>query len=317
MPDTFSSGNTPSHRYQSPDSESCTITVPYEVRSSRVLPPRKGGYTLNMILFIVTSFTTLIAGSLQAGVNPINEPLRILEGAPFAFTLMLILLTHELGHYLTSRYHRVDASLPYFIPAPNFIGTFGAIIKMRSRLRNRRALIDIGTAGPLAGFLLSIPAVVIGYRLSTVWEEPVEQGLVLGNSLLLKMLETIMIGPLAENQSLVLHPVAFAGWIGLFVTMLNLIPFGQLDGGHITYALLGKRRHWIIGIMTVPLLLFLGYFTGSTIWIVWGVLLFVIRPYHPPVVEAEPGLSPGRVALGWATIVIFIITFIPAPFRLI
>ena len=174
------SQDTPIPEYWNPP----TFTERVEWPKAPKAPSRKGGYRLNLLLFILTFFTTLLAGALQKGINPLSEPFRIIAGAPFAVTLMLILLAHELGHYLASRYHGVDASLPYFIPAPNVFGTFGAIIKMRSRLRSRQALIDIGTAGPLASFFFSLPAVVIGYRFSEVVASgEIEGGFFLGNSL--------------------------------------------------------------------------------------------------------------------------------------
>ena len=324
MPDNFPPGNTPPTHFESPRSDTWTITVPYEVVSRRPVPPRKSRYSLNILLFILTFFTTLVAGALQHGVDPIAEPGRIVEGAPFAVTLMLILLTHELGHYLTSRYHRVDASLPFFIPAPNFIGTFGAVIKMRSRLRSRRALIDIGASGPLSGFVVSIFAVILGLRISPL--VPIHEiqqiqeystEIILGNSLIIIFLKKVFMLSIPEGQDILLHSVYFAGWIGLFVTMLNLIPFGQLDGGHITYALLGGGLHRIVGITIIPILLMLGYITGSFIWMVWAVLLFIIRPGHPPVLESEPVLPAGRRRLGWTTMLIFILTFIPVPFQVI
>ena len=284
-------------------------------------PPRQK-YLLNLILFVLTFFSTLVAGAGLAGVDPVQEPARIFSaGYPFAVPLMLILLTHESGHYLFSRFHKVDASLPYFLPAPSMIGTFGAIIRMRSPLRDRRALLDIGTAGPLAGFLVSIPAVIIGFKFSQIVPSESAEGVVLGNSLLFAGLEKFFMGSLPAGQEVLIHPIGFAGWIGLFVTTLNLIPYGQLDGGHIAYALLGRRLHRIIGIILLPVLFVMGVLGfmkifGSELWLVWAVFLGLVGPGHPPVEEAGVELSTGRRILGWATMFIFVLTFIPAPFQM-
>jgi membrane-associated protease RseP (regulator of RpoE activity) len=285
-------------------------------------PPPRQKYFLPLILFVLTFFSTLVAGAGLAGVDPFQEPARIFSaGASFAVPLMFILLTHEFGHYLFSRYHRVDASLPYFLPAPSMIGTFGAIIRMRSPLRDRRALVDIGTAGPLAGFLVSIPAVIIGFKFSQIVPSPSAEGVVLGNSLLFAGLEKIFMGNLQNGQEVLIHPIGFAGWIGLFVTTLNLIPYGQLDGGHISYALLGRRLHRILGVILLPVLVIMGILGlmkifGSEIWLVWAVFLGFIGPSHPPMEEARAELSTGRKILGWATMFIFLLTFIPAPFQM-
>lgn len=257
-------------------------------------------------------------------------------GAPFAIPLMLILLTHESGHYFFSRFHKVDASLPYFIPAPVGLGTFGAIIKMKSPLRDRRALVDIGAAGPLAGFLVSISAVIIGFKFSQIVPSESAEGVALGNSLLFAGLEKLFMGDLSAGQEILIHPIGFAGWIGLFVTTLNLIPYGQLDGGHIIYALLGRRFHRVLGFIIIPVFLIMGIlgllgvlenilgfsalgltkFSGFITWSFWSILMIVMGPSHPPVEEARVELSTGRKILGWVTMFIFLLTFIPAPFQM-
>ncbi len=251
----------------------------------------------------------------QKGVNIFREPWRIYEGLPFSLTLMTILLGHELSHYFASRKHHTKATLPYFIPAPSLIGTFGAFIKMKSPIMTRKALIDIGAAGPIAGFLLSVVASVIGLMFSSVVAVKDTAGsLGLGDSLLFSLLSRLVLGPTPEAHEVLLHPVAFAGWIGLFVTSLNLIPVGQLDGGHIAYAFLGEK-HKSVSIVLVGLLLLLGLFSWEG-WAFWGVIMVVLGVKHPPVIYWEIPLDRRRTVIGISALVIFILTFMPAPFNI-
>ena len=197
---------------------------------------------LNIILFIATFFSTTVAGTLMDAQPGIPFLQQLHRGLPFSITLLTILLFHEFGHYFMAKKHRVEASLPYFIPAPSIIGTFGAVIKMRSPLYSKRSLLDIGAAGPLAGVVVAIPATMIGLYFSEI--KPIagmQGGISLGSSLLFSFLSRITIGVVPEHYDIFLHPMAFAGWIGLLVTMLNLIPVGQLDGGHIAYAIFGQK----------------------------------------------------------------------------
>ncbi len=277
---------------------------------------------LHIVLFLLTFGTTLAAGALQRGVNLLEEPDRITEGFPFAATLMTILLCHELSHYLASKRHRTHATLPYFIPAPSIIGTFGAFIKMKSPIITRRALIDIGASGPIAGFIVSVIACVAGLGLSQVVQlNHIEEGsLRLGDSLLFSWLTKLVLGATPDNSDILLHPVAFAGWIGLFVTSLNLIPIGQLDGGHIAFAILGKR-HRYLSVVLVVFLASLGFasilgFPGWEGWLVWAALMLVLGIKHPPIMHWEVPLDPRRRFVGMLTFIIFIITFIPSPFEL-
>src|SRR5262245_6889787 len=199
---------------------------------------------LHIVLFLATLVTTSMAGAFQQGANPLANPAALLDGLPFSATLMSILLFHEMGHYLLARVHGVWASLPYFIPGPPlFVGTFGAFIRMKTTPANRRALFDVGAAGPWAGGLLAIPAAVIGLSLSEVRAlNPLDEGgIILGDSFLFSSLPRLVLGVSPNEASIVLHPIALAGWFGLFVTFLNLLPVGQLDGGHVMYSLFG---HW-------------------------------------------------------------------------
>lgn len=269
--------------------------------------------SIHLILFLATIVTTILAGAMMEGVNPIKDFDQLWKGIPFSVTLMLILGVHELGHFLTAKKHHVDATLPYFIPAPTFIGTFGAFIKMRSPVRNRLALVEIGAAGPLAGFIVALPALFIGLSLSTVTDIANAGGISLGDSLLMKIATAILYPGLTEAQDIMLHPIAFAAWIGMLVTMLNLLPIGQLDGGHIAFALLGD---WYpkVAYGSLAAILILGIFSVN--WIVWAALVFfLIRVKHPPIIEDHAPLSRREIILGVITLAIFVLTFIPMPFR--
>lgn len=248
------------------------------------------------------------------GSNPLKAPLSLVQGIPFSLTLLLILGIHELGHYRFARKHHVDATLPYFIPAPTIIGTFGAFIKMRQPVRNRRALLEIGAAGPIAGFLIAVPALFIGLSLSEVVPAAQEGGIQLGESLMMKLATWIVHPGLGEGQDVVLHPVAFAAWIGMLVTMLNLLPIGQLDGGHIAYALLGK---WYKKVAWGALgaILILSIFSPN--WLVWAALVFfLIRVKHPPIYGSLTKPTRYEISIGVIALVIFVLTFIPVPFRI-
>ncbi|MBI5187975.1 MAG: site-2 protease family protein [Nitrospirae bacterium] len=270
---------------------------------------------LHLILFILTLLSTLLAGAIQAGVNLLKEPEKIHKGLPFALTLMTILLSHELSHYFASRKHNTKATLPYFIPAPTIIGTFGAFIKMKSPIVTRKALVDIGASGPIAGFVISVIASITGLSFSDVVTIKETAGaLSLGDSLLFTILSDIVLGVTPDSHDILLHPVAFAGWIGLFVTSLNLIPVGQLDGGHIAYALLGEK-HVRVSKILIWALIILGLLWEG--WAMWAILLLILGLRHPPVLYWETPLDPRRRLIGWLALVIFILTFIPVPFKII
>lgn len=273
---------------------------------------KKRSYILPLLLFIATILSTIFAGAVQQGVDPIHNPITLLKGIPFSFTLLLILGTHELSHYFTSKRHGVKATLPYFIPAPSLVGTFGAFIKMNSPILNKEALIDIGISGPIGGFIVSIIAVIAGLNLSTIVEVGVFEGVKLGSPLIFEWLSKLIIGSTQEGYDILLHPVAFAGWIGLFVTSLNLIPIGQLDGGHIAYAILGERQR-IISMVMIPILLALGLY-GWPGWYIWALLTSILGIRHPPIMDPEMPLSKKHRLLGLIALIMFTITFIPIPF---
>ena len=272
---------------------------------------------IHWILFLLTIFTTLFAGAIMEGAQIYSNPLEIFKGIPFSVSLLFILGTHEFGHYYYAQKHKVDATLPYFIPAPPFlflIGTFGAFIKIKSPIYRKDALLQIGAAGPIAGFIIAVPALVIGVLLSEVIEKKDIQGaIILGDSILMKVLTFITHPGLLESQDIMLHPIAFAGWIGLLVTMLNLLPIGQLDGGHIAYAMLGEKQN-IIGKLAFIMLLPLSFFSIN--WLIWGILLLLLMRSvkHPPIQDIHVPLSYKDKRIGYACLIIFILCFIPAPF---
>jgi membrane-associated protease RseP (regulator of RpoE activity) len=271
---------------------------------------------LHLVLFILTLLSTLTVGAVQSGVDVLKDPGKIYKGIPFAVTLMVILLSHELSHYFTSKRHGVKATLPYFIPAPTIIGTFGAFIKMKSPIVTRQSLIDIGASGPIAGFIISVIATIVGLSMSEVVTTTRATGaLNLGDSILFSFLSRAILGVTSHGQDVLLNPVAFAGWIGLFVTSINLIPVGQLDGGHIAYALMGERQvHLSIVLIIVMAALGLLLWEG---WAVWAVLLVILGFRHPPVLYWEVPLDNRRKVIGWSALVIFILTFIPVPFQIL
>ncbi len=260
------------------------------------------------------------------------------KGWVFALPLLTILLCHEFGHYLMARRHRVRASLPMFIPFPNLFGTMGAVIAMRGRIRTRDALVDIGAGGPLAGLAVAVPVTLVGLALSNV--EPVAGRtgvLVEGDSLLYLALKRLVCGPIPAGHDVWLHPVAFAGWAGFFVTMMNLLPIGQLDGGHVAYALFGVRQdRWSRHVSYALLALAAGIalwvwrttpaahrdgsaFTPAVVWCMWSLLsrgvMRVSGDRHPPTGD-EP-LSPARRRVAVFTLVCFLLLFMPLPIRLV
>ena len=282
---------------------------------------------LNIALLLLTFLTTTTAGAYMNGedvsfFHPFLAIAALRSGLTFSIPLMMILFAHEMGHYLTSRYHNVDASLPYFIPAPPslfIIGTFGAFIRMRQPARTRRVMFDIGAAGPWAGVMLAIPAVIIGLYLSDV--TPLDKsagGLELGNSLLFLGLSHLVLGVDPSTVNVNLHPIAFAGWLGLFVTTLNLLPVGQLDGGHVIYALF-PRRHRTISVLFViscVLMVLVPLALGDSLWwgwLLWAVLVLALGLGHPSTIDRDTPLNPRRALAAWATVVLFIVTFSPVP----
>jgi len=271
------------------------------------------------ILFFLTVLTTLVAGSRMEGGLPFRNPADLLKGGPFSLALMSILFVHEMGHYITAKFYGVKTTPPYFMPGPwpgNFIfgiGTFGAFIRMKSPIVKKTALLDIGAAGPIAGFVISVLAVVIGLQSSRIVDMEAGRSLFrLGDPLIFTAIASILGKNPPAGFDIALNSVAFAGWIGFFVTSLNLLPIGQLDGGHIAYALLGRKQRFVsIGMVFV--LIVLGV-TGWTGWLLWAGLTAVLGVRHPPTMDEAAPLDLKHQLVGWGSLVLFIITFMPTPF---
>lgn len=287
---------------------------------------------INVALFFLTFLTTTVGGSLFQGGNPFSTPADLARGLPYSVPLMSILLAHELGHYFACRRHHLKATLPYFIPVPPplfLFGTLGAFIKIKSPIQDRRALLDVGVAGPLAGMVLAIPIAAMGISLSDFVPFAGEEGnLLLGESLLFRFLMELIKGPAPEGAQLLLHPMAFAGWIGFLVTAFNLLPASQLDGGHIFYSL-WPRTHRLMTRLVVLSLLVLGLAAWQG-WVLWALLVTLMGTRHPPVIQdleptgvwpfgqlphLPPGLDQRRRRLGVIALVIFGVTFTPIPLK--
>lgn len=306
-----------------------------EERASSVPPARRTLFAspwTNLVLFVLTVASTFFVGAEL--VEGAGGPLR---GWVFAVPLLAILVTHEMGHFLQAKRHRVHASLPYFIPLPlPPLGTLGAVIAMRGRIKSRDALFDIGASGPIAGMIVAIPVLAWGLHLSAV--EPIPpHGVDEGQSIFYLLMKRLVLGPIPSGHDVFLHPTAFAGWAGLFMTMLNLIPVGQLDGGHVAYSLFGPKqdsysrriRFSLLGIAALvgawsafgawrkheaARSIAAALFTGAN-WIVWFVLLTVLvrasGGKHPPTDDER--LSPARRLAAWATLALFVLLFMPIP----
>jgi membrane-associated protease RseP (regulator of RpoE activity) len=283
----------------------------------RSRPSAWAGWPLNLALFAATVLTTLFVGALMAGADPLGQPAELLRGVPFSASLLLILGVHELGHYLTARAYGVSVSLPYFVPLPiPPMGTMGAIIRMRSPIPNRRVLFDIGMAGPLAGLILAVPITVIGLMLSRVTMVSASHGdgvtIVFGSSLAFHLLERLVVGSLPQGHDILLHPIALAGWLGMFVTALNLMPLSQLDGGHIAYAALGRRHRAVVySFLGVMVVLFLA--SGWYGWLIWIGVAIVLGLRHPPPLDDLTPLDARRWVMAGVALVLLVMLTTPLP----
>jgi membrane-associated protease RseP (regulator of RpoE activity) len=292
------------------------------------LPTR---YWLPGLLFLLALITTTGVGARLAQNFQANRPAFDLEqdlsaladlwrhpslladGLPFSLTLLVILLAHEMGHYLTCLRYGINASLPYFIPAPTFIGTFGAFIRIRSPIYSKRVLFDIGVAGPLAGFLFLLPALAIGLAYSKIGPGLAGRGdLVFGTPPVLRALEYLILPGVAPGD-VYLHPVARAAWVGVLATALNLLPIGQLDGGHILYAFFA-RRHRLLSRLFVGALIPIGIFYWPG-WLFWAGFFFFFGLKHPPMICDPVELDPARRRLGVLALAVLLATFTLVPFR--
>jgi membrane-associated protease RseP (regulator of RpoE activity) len=288
--------------------------------------PRRDRRWKHAALLLLTFITTTTIGGCHyasfasdlGARRVLMSPFELyLSGHWYSLAILAILGAHELGHYYACRYYRIDASLPYFIPAPwpMLTGTLGAFIRIRQPIPLKRQLFDVGIAGPIAGFVVAVPVLVLGLRLSRVVAIPPDmQGVELGEPLLFQGLAALMWGNPPDGYSINMHPMAFAAWFGLLATLLNLFPIGQLDGGHIAYAVLG-RKSTIVSVATVLGLVGLTFVSRS--WLVWSVLtlgmLLVFGARHPQTIDEDAPLDRGRVLLSLFAVVMFVLCFTPAP----
>jgi len=280
----------------------------------RPFPP-----SVNLACFLLTVVTTLIAGTLLTldDLSPATvrdvflTPSLWTLGLPYSASLILILGAHEMGHYVACRIYRIDASLPFFIPGPPILGTFGAVIRIRAPFTSRRALFDIGVAGPIAGFVVALPVLAIGLSRSTLLHQSAgRHGIVFTPCLLLSLALSRFFPGLAPGDAVQIHSVVVAAWVGLLATFLNLLPVGQLDGGHVLYAL-SARAHRLISRAGIVLLIAGGVLAHGVHLIVFGILCAIIGPRHPPVLGDTQSLGPGRILVALIALVIFILCVIP------
>jgi membrane-associated protease RseP (regulator of RpoE activity) len=307
--------------------------IPYEAPQVVVVRPPRRPLWLHALLFLLTCVTTLVVGArLQerfVNVQPmfladpdffpwqhfIRHPKDLFYGLPFAASLLAILFAHEMGHFLLAVRNRVYATLPFFLPAPTPIGTFGAFIQIRSRFHSRSELLDIAIGGPIAGFVVALPLAVLGLILSRPIYVP--EGSVMGLGmplifdLLARPLNAVGLHQGVPLHLLLLHPIALAAWVGMLATALNLLPGGQLDGGHIVYAL-SPRGHRIISLAGTVGLLVAAYYLWAG-WLIWAIAFLLTRK-HPPVMRPEPELPKSRRLFAWLGLLLLVLTIMPVPF---
>lgn len=307
--------------------------IPYEPPQVVVVRPPRRPLWFHALLFLLTCVTTLIVGArLQErfdNVQPmfladpnffpwqqyLSHPRHLLSGLPFAGSLLAILFAHEMGHFLLAVRNRVYATLPFFLPAPTPIGTFGAFIQIRSRFHSRSDLLDIAIGGPIAGFVVAVPLAVVGLALSRPVHVDVGSVMNLDMPPIFDLLQRVLriagVAQPAPLHLLLLHPIALAAWVGMLATALNLLPGGQLDGGHIVFAL-SPRAHKNASLIGAAALVFAAYYLWSG-WLIWAVAFLLTRK-HPPVARPEPALPSSRKTCAWIGLLLFALTLMPIPF---
>lgn len=298
--------------------------IPVGVVRPQPPPPERVGF--HILLFVLTVVSTTVVGGFMFARIPVEQeiatlwellrhPALLRDGLLFSLPLMAILLTHEMGHFIACRRYGLNATLPFFIPFPLGIGTLGAFIRIRSRLAGKQELFDVGAAGPLAGFAVTVPLLILGVSKIEPTEFTAESGaLVFGEPLLFRFVLSLFHSGVPEGTGLLMHPTAAAAWFGLLVTALNLLPFGQLDGGHITYAMFGSRQRraaWPL----LAILALLGFRWFG--WWIWVVVALVMGVRHPWMPDEDVPLDRRRMRLGWLCLAIFVLSLTPQPLRFI
>lgn len=290
------------------------VLLPGEVQrkeSERTVRP-----WLHWLLFTLALATTTWAGAALQNIDLFRHPERFTAGLPYSLALMAILGIHELGHYFTARRNGMQVTPPYFIPVPFALGTFGAFIRMRSPVENRRHLFDVAVAGPLAGLAVAIPSLLAGLKSSAITFDVAPGGTPVTSSVLFALLSKISLGQTLEaGQSVLLSPLAFAGWLGLLITALNLLPIGQLDGGHIARAMFGQRSGKVISSLSIWGLFLLAVFVWPALLMFALIVFFIAGRTSPPLNDVTP-LTSGRRRLGYAAFVILALILIPLPYSL-
>jgi membrane-associated protease RseP (regulator of RpoE activity) len=308
--------------------------VDYSCFEPTIPRPTWRQWAISALLLCATIISTSFAGLFYLGNVDLGaaasiiflKPRLLLYGVPFSFPVIAILLAHELGHFLACRYYRMRCTPPYFIPAPlPFTGTLGAFIKIRSRFPGRKALFDVGIAGPLAGFLFALPTLWIGIRLSKL----IPKGFLgagsisFGEPLLFRVIGKLALGYSPSHQDMIAHPMAMAAWVGLLATSLNLLPIWQLDGGHVVYSIAGRTWHKRISTASLAGLILVGFLGGPWYrpsYLLFSILLLIIgvrsRFYHPPTFQEEQKIGKGRLFLGILALLILVLSFIPVPISL-
>jgi membrane-associated protease RseP (regulator of RpoE activity) len=281
----------------------------------------KSGFpTTNVLLAVLTVFTTMLAGATMFGADVIADPFSVVEGLPFTVAIMAVLGSHEMGHYLMAKKRGMQTSLPYFIPFPSIIGTMGAVIKHKGPIPDRKALFDVAVAGPLVGLAVSIVVTAIGLMLPPV-EFSVDPGSMMVDIQLPVLFEIIRLAVGADAE--MLHPVAFAGWVGMFITLLNLFPTGQLDGGHALRAMIGEKARHVSSAMPILLALiavYVGFILeqNASVWIFWSLLLLIFAALgHPTPMDDTQKLGTGRMAVGILTFALGALCFTLVPFSIV
>jgi membrane-associated protease RseP (regulator of RpoE activity) len=299
---------------------------PFPYEPIYALPrPAQNRVWLHALLFGLALTTTTLVGVdhyaaflSDFGRHAVVVTTRLLaDGLWYSLTIITILGAHEMGHYLACRYYRVDASLPYFLPLPAWpTGTLGAVIRIRQRFPTRRILFDIGVMGPLAGFVVLIPALFIGLHLSTITAYPTGSTMNFGEPLLFQWAARLVFGDVPDGYTLNMHPMVFACWFGMLATAMNLLPFGQLDGGHITYATLGRRAR-LVSILTfggtIAMALFVSFGVWGIIAVVMGAMIRLVGLAHPPAVDETEPIGASRTVVALVALAVFIVCVTPTP----